>query len=121
MAEDARESSSTRVKQADAGSTGSDEVLEISTSKPKKQKKTKAQRRLEATAREAASGGEKRRRVIFKPERNETREFHKHSKVATRSLEVSSAPKSILKSAIKKPREEKQAKKMTKKVAKFAK
>jgi len=93
-------------KQADAGSTLSDEVIVIPAQKPKKKKKSKAQRREEAAAREQASGV-KRRRVVFKPENNITREFHKHSKVATRVLPNSSAPQGILKSAIKKPREAK--------------
>ena len=72
--------------------------------KPKKKKKSKAQKRQEAEAREAATG-EKRRRIVFKLENNVTREFHQHSKVATRVLPSSSAPAGILKSAIKKPRE----------------
>ena len=105
--------------EADTGSMASDEILNISSTKQKKKKKSKSQRKRDAAIREEASG-EKKRRVVFKVENNITREFHKHSKVATRVLPSSSKPTTILKSAIKKPREAKQAEKLNAKVAKFA-
>lgn len=61
--------------------------------------------------REEASGV-KRRRVIFKVENNTTREFHKHSKVATKVLPNSAGPTPELKSAIKKTRGDKQTEKL---------
>ena len=101
-------------QQADAGSTGSDEVLNITqTKKSKKKRKSKGQIKREAEEKEAATG-EKRRKVVFKLENNTSREFHTHSKVATRALpNVKSA--STLKSAIKKPREDKLNEKLKKK------
>ena len=89
----------------DAGSTGSDEVINISTAKKQKKKKTKSQKRKDAALREQQTG-ERKRRVVFKTENNVTREFHQHSKVATRALPNRKAPEN-LKSAIKKNRETK--------------
>ena len=78
-----------------------------------------SQIKKEFDLKEAASG-EKRRKVVFKLENNVSREFHTHSKVATRALpNPTKVP--ILKSAIKKPREDKQKEKLKAKVAKFAK
>lgn len=57
----------------------------------------------------SAEGG--KRRVVFKTENNETREFHKHSKVATRALPAKQ-PVKPLKSAIRMPRAAKQAEKL---------
>ena len=107
-------------QQADAGSTGSDEVLNISTMKQKKKKKSKGQRKRENEEKEAASGV-KKRRLVFNLENNETREFHKHSRVATRALPNDSTQSEPLKSAIKKPREAKQTAKLQKKQFRFAK
>ena len=102
-------------QQIDAGSTGSDEILNISSTKQKKKKKTKGQRKRDAEEKEAASGV-KKRKVIFNTENNITREFHTHSRVATRALPNDFHNKSEpLKSAIKKPREAKQAAKLVKK------
>ena len=56
---------------------------------------------------------------MFRTENNVTREFHKHSKVATRA-DVTSSTVSPLKSAIKMPRQAKQAEKLKTKQAKFA-
>ena len=61
-----------------------------------------------------------KRRVVFKTENNVTREFHKHSKVATRAAPNVSQADKPLKSAIKAPRQAKQEEKKAKKTAKFA-
>ena len=101
-------------QQIDAGSTGSDEILNISATKQKKKKKTKGQRRRETAEKESTSGV-KKRKVIFNTENNVTREFHSHSRVATRALPNDPQLSEPLKSAIKKPREAKQAVKLQKK------
>ena len=106
-------------QQADAGSTGSDEVLNISATKQKKKKLSKSQRKRAALEREEATGV-KRRRVVFKMDKNTTREFHTYSKVATKVLPNSSEPSLVLKSAIKKSRSDKQTQKLKSKHAKFA-
>jgi len=94
-------------------------VLNISATKQKKKKKSKSQRKKAALEREEATGV-KRRRVVFKFENNTTREFHAHSKVATKALPHSSEPTPVLKSAIKKSRSDKQTQKLKSKHAKFA-
>ena len=108
-----------RDQQVDSGSTGSDEVLNITSAKKTKKKKSRAQKRELAAAKEKAMGGDKRRKVVIVTENNITREFHKHSKVATSAL-PSNRQETPLKSAIKKPRQDKQNEKMRAKVAKFA-
>ena len=94
-------------------------MLNISATKQKKKKKSKSQRKKDALEREEASGV-KRRRVVFKMDNNTTREFHTHSKVATKVLPNSSEPTPVLKSAIKKSRTDKQTQKLKSKHAKFA-
>jgi len=88
-------------------STGSDDIMNISSangvSSKKKKSKSEKRRARKAKALEAeANGSANKRRVVFKLNNNVTREFHMHSKVATRSLAESTERAKPLKAAIKK-------------------
>ena len=84
-----------------------DETLNISVASKAQQKRLKKKKRSRASKAEM-DGESGKRRVKFEISKNVTREFHKHSKVATRSLpNYTEDDKPALKPAIKKRREDK--------------
>ena len=102
------------------GQVDQDQILDISMTKKPKNKKSKAEKKRLREQRELGQDGVKKRRVVFQLNQNQTREFHMHSRVATRSLaSTSETLNKPLKSAIKKTRGDKINAKIAK-VAKFS-